>query len=98
MVSIEDIKKYKSENGTYTIPVEWSVYSTVTVEADNLHDAFEKFQKYMDDLPLCTESEYIDDTYKATVDYPEHPDELLAAQGFYRIGNVTICKDGTILS
>ena len=48
----------------FKVPVEWSVYDTVDVEADT----FEKAVKYVldnkDDIPLGTEPQYIDDSYK----------------------------------
>ena len=35
----DTLKNYKSENGRYLIPVSWSMYSTIIVEADNLEEA-----------------------------------------------------------
>lgn len=90
----KDLENYKSADGTYIIPVEWSVYATVKVEADNLLDALNKFNEVMDDLPLSTENEYVEGSYRCSHKIPE---ELICAQDYCHIGTVSICKDGSIL-
>ena len=46
---------------TYKIAVEWSVYSTVEVEAESLEDAILKVED--SDFPLPTDSDYIDNSF-----------------------------------
>lgn len=89
----EKLKNYVSDSGEYLIPVEWSVYSTVKIKADNLLDAVEKFQKVIDDVPLCTEPEYIDDSYRASGDTAE---DYVNAQHYRNIGNIEIDENGKI--
>lgn len=88
------LEKIVNKNGRYIIPVQWSVYSTVTVEADNLADALNKFEEKRDDIPLSPDSEYIEDSYEMTC---ENAEELIDAQEYREISTVAICKDGTIL-
>ncbi len=92
----DKLKNYVSNDGTYLIPVEWSVYSTINVEADNLEEAIEKAKAAIDDLPISTDCEYIDGSYKINAD---DDDELIFAQSCYRhISDVRIRKDGSITS
>ena len=39
-----------NEKKVWIIPVEWSVYSTIQVEADTLEEAIAKFNKQIDDI------------------------------------------------
>lgn len=43
----------------FKIPVEWSVYNTVEIEAESMEEAIEIFDKTIDDIVLPTELEYI---------------------------------------
>lgn len=75
-------KEYVSNDGLYTIPVSWEAYATVTIAgAKNLEDAYRIAQEYIDELPLATDPEYIDGSYKIEV---QDDGELLAAQDYYR--------------
>lgn len=75
-------EEYVSADGLYTIPVSWEVYATVTIDgAKNLADAYRIAQEYIDELPLATDPEYIDGSYKIEV---QNDDELLDAQDYYR--------------
>lgn len=77
-------ENYISDDGRYTIPVSWEVYATVTIEgAKNLADALRIAEEYIDDLPLATEPDYIDGSFKIEV---ENDDELLDAQDYMRYG------------
>lgn len=89
------LEKVVHENGWYTIPVQWSVYSTITVEADNLADALQKFEEKCAELPLSQDAEYIESSYEIMTD---NADELIDAQDYRTIGTTTIYKDGTILT
>lgn len=92
----DKLENYVSEDGTYLIPVEWSVYSTIKVEADNLKDAIKKANAAIDDLPISCDCEYMDGSYKINAD---DEDEILLAQDCYRhVSNVRIRKDGSITS
>lgn len=87
-----NLKDIVSEDGTYTIPVRWSVYATVTVEADNLEDAVKIAKDRLPEIPLSSENEYIDDSYEIDGD----EEELINAQNYRRIGDVCIHRDKSI--
>lgn len=48
----------------FKIPVEWSVYGVVEIEADSIEEAVDKFDETIDDIPLPDQSEYIDDSFR----------------------------------
>lgn len=48
----------------FKIPVEWSVYGVVEIEADSMEEAVDKFDETIDDIPLPDQSEYIDDSFR----------------------------------
>lgn len=48
----------------FKIPVEWSVYGVVEIEANSIEEAVNKFDETIDDIPLPDQSEYIDDSFK----------------------------------
>lgn len=48
----------------YTIPVTWEVYDTITVRANDLLEAYRWVVKNEDTIPLGTEPEYVDGSYK----------------------------------
>lgn len=48
----------------FKIPVEWSVYGVVEIEADSIEEAVDKFDETIDDIPLPDRSEYINDSFK----------------------------------
>ena len=56
---------------TFKIPVEWSVYAIVDIEAETIEDAIKKFHETEDDIPLPTDSEYIDGSFKISCDEDE---------------------------
>lgn len=49
---------------TFKIPVEWSVYATVEIEAESLEEAVKIFDKTEDEIPLPTDNDYIDGSFK----------------------------------
>lgn len=92
---VEDkLRNYVSEDGTYVIPVMWSMYSAVTVHAANLAEALAVFKEKMDELPL-SDAEYVDGSYDVVA---EDADALITAQGYSAISDVTIYEDGSISS
>ena len=72
----KDYENYVSEDGTYLLPVVWEVYSTIRVKANNLADALRKARENIDDIPLSSESEYIDGTYEI------QDNDLIVAQNY----------------
>lgn len=48
----------------YTIPVTWEVYDTITVRANDLLEAYHWAVKNEVTIPLGTEPEYVDGSYK----------------------------------
>ena len=75
---MNDYSDYVSEDGTYLIPVSWEVYSTIRIKADNLEDAITKAIEHIDDIPLSSDTEYEDGSYKLELDQ-----DLIIAQDYY---------------
>lgn len=48
----------------FSIPVTWEVWDKVEVEAETLEDAVRYVRENIDEIPLGTEPEYIDGSYK----------------------------------
>lgn len=48
----------------YYIPVNWEVWDKVKVEATSLKEAIKYVKEHIDEIPLGTEPEYIDGSYK----------------------------------
>ena len=76
-----------NEKKVWIIPVEWSVYSTIQVEADTLEEAIAKFNNQIDDIPLPTDCEYIDGSFMCSDSSIEY---LEMAQAFIPVGEVYI--------
>lgn len=93
MSTSETLKNYVTDDGTYLIPVQWSVYSTVRVHAENLAEAVSIARSKLNELPLSTENEYIDDSYCIS---GETDEDFINAQNYSTVGNVTIESGGTI--
>jgi hypothetical protein len=58
------VKEVNACMETFKIPVEWSVYATVEIEAESLEEAIRIFDETIDDIPLPTDPNYIDDSFK----------------------------------
>jgi formylmethanofuran dehydrogenase subunit C len=78
----------------YTIPVEWSMYSTVTVKAKSLDEAIATVNENIEKLPL-KDGEYIDGSYQI------NSSMILAVEGdtnkITKIGKTVLNPDGSIL-
>ena len=48
----------------FSIPVTWEVWDRVEVEAETLEEAIKYVKENIDTIPLGTEPEYIDGSYK----------------------------------
>lgn len=48
----------------FSIPVVWQVWDKVIVEAETIEDAIHYIKENIDDIPLGTEPEYIDNSYR----------------------------------
>jgi len=57
---VADSKAKKS----FLIPVSWEVQDFVRVQADSLEEAVEYLTEHSDEVPLGTEPEYVDGSYK----------------------------------
>lgn len=77
---------------TFLIPVSWSVYSTIRVEADNLQEALLLAKEHIDDLPITSDCEYIDGSYAI------NEENLEEAQSYSDISSYVLHKDGKITS
>ena len=81
---ISNPEEYVSPTGEYIIPVEWAVYSTIKVSGKNiknLQDAIDWAEANLEDIPLSTESEYIDGSYQLNTE------NAVDAQNYQHIGN-----------
>ena len=98
----ETLKNYKNSNfpekkdcTTYLIPVQWSVYSTIRVEADNLQEALDLARAKLSEIPITpNDCEYIDDSYVIVADSDE---DIINAQSYRDISSIMIDKDGNII-
>ena len=61
----------KESNEEFVIPVTWSVFSRVKVQASSLKEAFEWAKEHADEIPLDTDSEYVDASYEISADSVE---------------------------
>ena len=77
----------------FRVPVEWSVYDFVEVESDNFDEAIKYVIDNRDIIPLGTEPEYIDGSYKISSEddivgdeydenYVKQLSELLQSYGY----------------
>lgn len=48
---------------TFRIPVEWTSYGVVEVEAETVEEAIAYAHKNIDELPLPYDGEYMEDSY-----------------------------------
>lgn len=48
----------------FSIPVTWEVWEKIEVEAETIEDAIKYVKENIDIIPLGTEPEYIDGSYK----------------------------------
>lgn len=48
----------------FSIPVNWEVWDKVEVEAETIEEAIQWLKDHIDEIPLGTEPEYIDGSYK----------------------------------
>lgn len=48
----------------YNIPVSWSVSDKVVVEAETLEEAVQFVKDHIEEIPLGTNPEYVDDSYQ----------------------------------
>lgn len=58
----------------FVLPVEYSVYGTITVKDDSIktvEDAINYFNENKDDIELPDKPEYIEDSFKLNDDNPE---------------------------
>lgn len=77
----------------FRVPAEWSVYDFVEVESDNFEEAIKYVIDNRDIIPLGTEPEYIDGSYKISSEddivgdeydenYVKQLSELLQSYGY----------------
>lgn len=48
----------------FSIPVTWSVWDKIEVKAETIEDAIKYVKENIDEIPLGTEPEYIEGSYK----------------------------------
>ena len=71
LAKVKEIKiMYGNKNGSkvFSIPVEWVVTETIDVKANSLKEAINFILDKADDIPLGTEPQYIDGTWKISAD------------------------------
>lgn len=52
----------------FKVPVTWEVYDTVEVEAETAEEAVKYVEDNLDYIPLGTEPEYVNGSYKTDVE------------------------------
>jgi hypothetical protein len=57
-------KQINSTKKTFKIPVEWSVFALVEIEAFSLKETVQIFDETIDDISLPTDNDYIDDSFR----------------------------------
>lgn len=55
----------------FIIPVTWSVFSKIKVQANSLEEAFEWAKEHLDEIPLDDETDYVDGSYEISADSVE---------------------------
>ena len=66
---IEKRKEWKKAKlKIYNLPVEYSMYDTVSIEAETLEDAVRKFMEQDDDLSLPANPQYMDGSFRLSTD------------------------------
>lgn len=68
-------RRTKEMTKTYKIPVTWEVYGRVEVKADSIEEAYKIVEEDKEDMPLPTESYYVEGSFKNSC---ENVDELKA--------------------
>lgn len=58
-----------NEKKRFVIPVSWEVYSTITVEANSLEEAIAYCKENSDEIPLSSDTQYIDGSYRIDAEY-----------------------------
>ena len=83
-IDINKLEECVSNDGTYIIPVTWSVYSTLRVSGvPNLAEALKLVQNNLDNIPLG-EGEYLDGSYE--INDVNDADLLVCAQEYVHVG------------
>lgn len=67
-IDIEETESSEKNKQSFTIPVEWSVYSTVEIEAKTLEEAVKIFDETIDEISLPTDPDYIDGSFQRGID------------------------------
>ena len=52
----------------FVIGVSWEVQSTITIKANSREEALKYAEEHLDDIPLPTENDYIDGSFKVEMD------------------------------
>ena len=62
----------------YTIPVEWTVTSTIKIKAESLEDAVKFALDNLNEIPLSDEYEYLDGSYCIATECNDENAETIA--------------------
>lgn len=57
-----------SNKKVFKLPVEWSVFGTIEIEAESLEDALKIFCKTENETGLPKESDYIEDSFQLSTE------------------------------
>lgn len=87
-----------SENKkVFILPVEWTVTSTVAVEADTIEEAIDLYEQHEKDIPCDPTGDYLDESYKLSYDRCEIEECCRNNPNYYRsVGAHGIDADGNI--
>lgn len=62
----------------YKMPVTWEMCGYVEVEADSIEEAVKTFNETSDDISLPNDGEYVDSSFRLSVDSVEDIEVMLA--------------------
>lgn len=90
----------KNAKSIFRIPVMWSVFDLVDVQANSLEEALNAARENASDIPLGTEPEYLDDSYEIIADTVYDCTDYQRGVFCIRYGNVvplSECKNSMLL-
>ena len=68
IIQIEFLPERPILKKKFKLPVTWEVYGTVEIDAESLEAAVDYFKANSDDIPLPTESHYVDASFALSCD------------------------------
>ena len=61
----------KNTDKEFILPVTWQVFSRIKVQAESLDEAFNWARNHIDEIPLDSDTDYVDGSYEISAESPE---------------------------